>query len=1014
MIERRAFLKSAGRIGAGFSAAPLFASLTENVRASSGAEATGERRTIIPIEHGWSIATDPDNLGREQSWFDHPSPDARPTPVPSIIQELFPAYHGVVWYWTEFDASANPFADGRTLLRFHAVDYLAEVWLNGMHVGSHEGGETPFVLDVTHALRAGQVNRLAVRVLNPDDRRIEGITLAETAHRNKVVKFSNGALYDFGGILQPVELEFVPSFYASSIFIQPDWQTGEVSLRVTVRSASTGTLAATMHLCVAQDNGQTVLQGEFKGQLKPGESELQHQFTLRPFRLWDLQTPNLYTLSLRLASSQADGAFEIADTFGFRDFRLVNGYFRINGRRVFLRCTHTGNHVPFGQAIPPRGYEDMLRQDLLYAKASGFNTVRFISGMAYPYQLDLCDELGLMVYQESAASWLLKNSPQLKARYENAVREMILRDRNHPSLVMWGMLNETEEGAVSREAESALPFVRTLDDSRLVLYSSGRFDGRLSTGSASNPGTHAWQYVWGKEEPGAPQVAMDAPSGNGIGDFHMYPKVPQNAETNQLMRTLGQGGKPIFLSEYGIGSMMDVLHEQRMYEQAGIPENAEDFTLVRSMAEHLVADWQRFGMGSAYPYPETLLEESQRKMGRHRLLGFNLIRSNPMICGFNLTGMLDHALTGEGVWRFWRDWKPGIFDVMRDGWAPVRWCLFADPLHTYADRPITLEAVLANEDAVRAGEYPAHFRVWGASGSVWSKDALVSIAESHGHDGPLAVPVMKETVTLQAAAGAYRLVPYISKGIAPPETSWEFYLSDQASLPRLQREVVTLGVTGNVEHWLEQHGVTSVAFARASKSMRQVVVIGDLSPTESTPATWRSLAEMAATGSTLLFLSPRAFSREKDSAARLPLEKKGRIYEFNDWLYHKECVAKPHAVFEGLDARGILDWYYWGQVLPGYVFDGQDVPDDLMAASFAAGYSAPGGYASGVLLGAYKFAAGHFVVNSFRILEHIDSHPAADRLLLNLVEYAGTLAKGPSSPLPADFPSRLQAIGYQI
>ena len=119
-------------------------------------------------------------------------------------------------------------------------------------------------------------------------------------------------------------------------------------------------------------------------------------------------------------------------------------------------------------------------------------------------------------------------------------------------------------------------------------------------------------------------------------------------------------------------------------------------------------------METAYPYPETLLEMSQLRMARHRLVGFNLIRSNPKICGFNLTGMLDHAMTGEGLWRFWRDWKPGAFDAVCDGWAPVRWCLFAEPGHTYLGRPVTLEAVLANEDTLRAGIYPVQFRVLGS------------------------------------------------------------------------------------------------------------------------------------------------------------------------------------------------------------------------------------------------------------------------------------------------------------
>ena len=106
--------------------------------------------------------------------------------------------------------------------------------------------------------------------------------------------------------------------------------------------------------------------------------------------------------------------------FGFRDFRVVDGYFRLNNRRLFVKSTHTGNHCPYRMISPPDGYPDMLRKDLLYAKACGFNMVRFISGVAHPYELDLCDELGLMVYEESSGSWLLKRF----FRNEEALRRL--------------------------------------------------------------------------------------------------------------------------------------------------------------------------------------------------------------------------------------------------------------------------------------------------------------------------------------------------------------------------------------------------------------------------------------------------------------------------------------------------------------------------------------------------------------------------------------------------------------
>ena len=97
------------------------------------------------------------------------------------------------------------------------------------------------------------------------------------------------------------------------------------------------------------------------------------------------------------------------------------------------------------------------------------------------YQLDLCDELGLMIYEESFAGWFLADSPKMKERFDREVSDMIRRDRNHPCVVMWGLLNETPDGPVFRHAVEMLPFVRSLDETRVVMLNSGRFDGRTGT-----------------------------------------------------------------------------------------------------------------------------------------------------------------------------------------------------------------------------------------------------------------------------------------------------------------------------------------------------------------------------------------------------------------------------------------------------------------------------------------------------------------------------------------------------
>jgi hypothetical protein len=168
-----------------------------------------------------------------------------------------------------------------------------------------------------------------------------------------------------------------------------------------------------------------------------------------------------------------------------------------------------------------------------------------------------------------------------------------------------------------------------------------------------------------------------------------------------------------------------------------------------------------------------------------------------------------------------------------------------------------------------------------------------------------------------------------------------------------------------------------------------------------------------------LFLSPLAFRRGDDPLGWLPLATKGRCDEFNNWVYHREDVARPHPLFADLPGPGILDWDYYGPVIPRYVFDGQDTPDDIAAVFFAVGYAGarrriPSGYVAGLVAASYPLGAGRFLLTTLQILENLDRHPAADRLLLNAVAYAaGLVGEGqPLAPLPDGFEAHLATLGY--
>ena len=509
----------------------------------------------LELSGTWKLLPDPQNKGREEGWYKSIRTEAKDAPVPGIIQQVFPDYHGVAWYWRSFKPHFRMEKGMRCFLRFWAVDYLADVWLNDVYIGGYEGGETPFLLDVTSTVCPNEDNLLAIRVLNPTSEPIDGIVLSQVPHRNKLPSgLIPGSSYNYGGIVQKVEFLVLPAVRIADIFPQPNIYTGEMKLSITVRNDLDSKANGELLVDIAPDKGgEIVARKSLKGDFPPGESHFEVSLYVPNPRLWSLEDPFLYRINVDLKATCEGMSFGHRSSVrsGFRELRVERGYFRLNGKRIFIRSTHTGNQFPIGHPVPPN--PDIMKRDFIYAKALGFNMVRFISGLALPEQLDFCDEIGLMVYEESMASWCLEDSPKMKERYDNSIKGMILRDRNHPSVVIWGLLNETPDGAVFRNAVEALSLIRSLDNTRLVLLNSGRWDRQLSIGSLSNPGSKEWEHQWGRESPDAKEAPpLSYPYGGyieGAGDAHIYPPVPQTKEINDFFRKLGSDTKPVFVSE---------------------------------------------------------------------------------------------------------------------------------------------------------------------------------------------------------------------------------------------------------------------------------------------------------------------------------------------------------------------------------------------------------------------------------------------------------------------------------
>jgi hypothetical protein len=963
-----------------------------------------------------------------------------------------------------------------------------------------------------------------------------------------------------------VELRIAPALRIADVCVRPDANTGRIPLSISLQNDTPAGIQTDLRIRITPAIGGPVLAEKILSvNSPPATSRHDAELTLSQFRRWDIDDPYLYRVEVLLETK--DGTFrdESSVRCGFREFKIEKGFFYLNGRRIFLKSGLLGDaHFPIGQRLSPT--TELLRRDLVMAKAVGYNMVRFIAGMALPEQLTLCDEIGLLVCEECRAGWCLAESPHMAERFDRSVREMVRRDHNHPGLVVWGLLNETLDGPVFRKAVEALNTVRAEDQTRLVFLSSGRWDAQPGVGSICNPGNHEWEHQWGIETPGAAKLegAWNAHAGgcvNGMGDIHAYPNVPQSAPADALIRTLGRDTKPVFLSEYGIGSMLNAIRGTRWFEQFGARRDLPDHALFRSIAEKFEADWNRWGFAATYPFPEDAIRASEAQCIRQRGKIFDLVRSNPNLCGYSITEMADAGISGAGSITFWREWKPRMAETFSDGWAGLRWCLFAKPHNLYVGQNIKLEAVLANEDILKPGEYPVTFRVFGPAGCVWEKQTALQLPVKGPSDkSPLAVQALCEDVVINGPAGEYTFAAEMERGGAPAGGRLTFRLAERPAQTAVKSPVRTWGVGPNVTTLLTEAGIKTRPLGNTTPKRREVIVVGLGPELEYDSKKWHALARQMAAGSMAVFLSPKGFRRSKqkwtvgrlnrigvfktslrefevpnvpkeeweiysrefwenihyeycdapageytlelgfcegflpdldarkfhieingevvdkyfdivreaggwrralvrrftahprdgkitlrlrpvnggaslsrlrifdaknhlvaeDAAcdevrgvmAWLPLVNKGRCYEFWDWLYHKECVAKRHPIFEGPQPAGLMDWDYYGPVISHTLMENQDEPAEVLAAAFSTGHIAKGGYAAGLMMTRHTFGHGNFILNTLNILDNIGRHPAADQLLINLIRYASSLTQAPTAPLPDDFPETLKAIRY--
>lgn len=444
-LDRRRFLQGAGTGLVGLTLLPRRA-----VRADVRSLASSRRR-LYDLNHNW--------LYRAQQ---------QPTATATVFDDsgfkrVTIPHTNKVLPWHGFDDKEYEFVsvyrrhfrlplelkDRRVFVDFGGVMTASTVWINGHRLGEYRGGYTPFSFELTPHLNWKGDNVLAVEV--------------DSTERKDIPPFGNVVDYlTFGGIYRDVQLRFVNQTFIANVFAKPVnvlQADRSLNVRVYLEGAKTTSLKITAELL----DGDRVVASSSQNISDASQPFSEVTLTnLSNVELWDIQRPRLYGVRVTLSAEGSPTLDHYNTRIGFRDAKFTPAGFYLNGKHLKQRGLNRHQTFPYvGQAMPARVQK---RDAWILRKELKCNIVRTSHYPQSPHFLDGCDEYGLLVFEE-IPGWQHIGDDDWKNLALQHVGEMVRRDWNHPSIILWGVrINESGDNHDLYTKTNAL--AHSLDDSR--------------------------------------------------------------------------------------------------------------------------------------------------------------------------------------------------------------------------------------------------------------------------------------------------------------------------------------------------------------------------------------------------------------------------------------------------------------------------------------------------------------------------------------------------------------------
>jgi beta-galactosidase len=409
--------------------------------AQAGAPARPEVRTRYTINDGWKFLPDGLNFAwspkvSDAGWETVSVPHTWNAHDPFDDVESY--RRGIGWYRRTL-ALDDGLKGKRVFLYFEGANQRADVYVNGAYAGEHRGGYTAFAMDVTRFLKfdgKGNENLLAVQVDNRQDPFIAPLSVGFALY---------GGLYRDVWLVatDPVHLD-VTDHASPGVFITTPGvsrESGPVAVRGTVVNDGTATRRLRVVNTVTDAAGARVAQGSSSLDVAAGaRGEFRQDLPAiaRP-HLWSPDDPYLYTVTTEVYDGEAL-VDRVTNPLGFRwyHFDAQRGFF-LNGEKLQLRGTNRHqDHQDLGSALA----NDLHRRDMEIIKEMGANFVRLAHYPQDPAVLEAADRLGLLIWEEIPVVNYITVAPQFTENTHDMLRDMIRQHHNHPSVILWGIMNE--------------------------------------------------------------------------------------------------------------------------------------------------------------------------------------------------------------------------------------------------------------------------------------------------------------------------------------------------------------------------------------------------------------------------------------------------------------------------------------------------------------------------------------------------------------------------------------------